>query len=677
MRKITLSIILLLITMAAFAQSYQTITFGGQLSDNPQSIATDAFGNVYITGTFQGTVDFDPGTGTTMLTAHADPNNPDAFIQKLDAAGSLIWVKTFEADPVSITADVSGNIIVTGSFHDSTDFDPGAGVAMQVSTGGNDIFVQKLDASGNLLWVRTFGDSLADDYSRAVTTDILDNVFVTGNYTGAVDFDPSAGTDIHTSNGWADIYIQKMDASGNFQWAKTFGGSSTDYGYSLTTDPAGNVYVTGLFLNTVDFDPGAGTESHVSNGSYDVYIVKLNISGDLLWAKTFGGADDDEAFGVTISPDNTIYIMGAFSGTVDFDPGAGVTSKTVNGMHDVFILEMDNAGNLLWVNTFGGAGDDYAVALAADVSGNIYTTGYYNAIVDFDSGTGTDNHNFTDGDVFVQKLDANGNYRWTKTFGDGAGHATSHAIAAALNTVYVTGYFGSSVDFAVGSAVDTHVSAGDIDAFVWQYSCVNTSATINVTSCHSYLSPAGNTYASSGTYTDVIGNSSGCDSTITINLTIVALDTTLTQNGNTLSSNEPGAVYQWYNCGADAQVYEETSVSFTPSVNGMYAVIISKNGCVDTSECIAFAGTGINKQNAKNNNVTIFPNPGNGVIYMQFGSEQKNTGINIFSADGRLIRMIQMSGLTASVDLTNEERGVYFIETNSNGIKQTHRVVLE
>lgn len=676
MRKFILSIISLFFAATNYAQTYQTKAFGGPLSDDPQAITTDASGNVYIAGTFQGTVDFDPGAGINALTAHADPNNPDAFIQKLDAAGNFVWVKTFEAYPAAITTDISGNIFVTGGFHDTTDFDPGSGLALQVSTGGNDIFVQKLDASGNFLWIRTFGDSLADDYSRAITADILGNVFVTGNFTGTVDFDPGAGVDVHTSNGFADIYIQKMDASGAFQWAKTFGESNTDYGYSLTTDAAGNVYATGLFLNTIDLDPGAGVENHTSNGSYDVYVVKLNISGDLLWAKTFGGVADDEGFGITITPSNTVYVMGAFSETVDFDPNVGVNNQTSNGMHDVFILELSTSGNLVWVKTFGGAGEDYAVSLATDASGYVYTTGYFNSIVDFNPGSGTDNHNYTDGDVFVQKLDATGNYVWTKTFGAGSGHATSHAIATFATTVYVTGYFTLTVDFEPGAGIDNHVSAGDSDAFIWQSACTNSTATLNPVSCHNYISPAGNTYTTSGVYTDIILNSTGCDSIITINLTIDEIDLTVTQSGNTLTAVETGASYQWLNCTNDTQVYEETDIDFTAIANGAYAVIITKNGCVDTSACVVISLTGIQEVQT-GSDISLYPNPSTGSINIKFNNIQRNTGITVFSVDGRLIRYITVSGTMALLDLSNEDKGVYFIEIIINGVKQTHRVVLE
>lgn len=676
MRKITFCIVALFITLLSHAQTYGIKTFGGPQSDEAQAIATDAAGNVYITGTFQGTVDFDPSSGTAMLTAAADPNNPDAFVQKFDVAGNFVWVKTFQASPASIATDIAGNVYVTGGFHDTTDLDPGFGVSQQISTGGNDIFVQKLDADGTFLWSKSFGDSLADDYSRAITTDILGNVFVTGNFTGNVDFDPGPGTDLHSSNGFADIYIHKMDASGNYQWTKTFGSSNTDYGYSVTTDAAGNVYAAGLFLNTVDFDPGAGIDNHTSNGSFDAYVLKLNISGNLLWAKTFGGAGDDEAFAVSINPYNTVYVMGAFSETVDFDPNGGTASMTSNGMHDVFILEMNVGGNLVWVKTFGGAGEDYAVSLAAGTDGNIYTTGYFNGIVDFNPGSETVNHNFSDGDAFVQKLSANGDYIWSKTFGAGAGHSTSHGIAVAGATVYVTGYFTHSVDFAGGTAVDIHSSNGDTDGYLWQYSCINSTSSITVLACRTYLSPAGNIYTQGGIYTDVIVNAAGCDSIITINLTIDTVDTSVLQYGNALTANEGNASYQWLNCASGNQIYEETGISYLPAVNGSYAVIISKNNCVDTSECIAVTLTGIVDEISKND-IVVYPNPGTGNVYIKFAVPQINTLISVFSLDGKLVQKTTFSGSKALIDLNTADTGTYFIEIMAEGSKQTHKIALE
>ncbi|MBT6372369.1 MAG: hypothetical protein HOJ86_06840, partial [Acidimicrobiaceae bacterium] len=132
--------------------------------------------------------------------------------------------------------------------------------------------------------VAVFGGTNAD-YGYSVAVDSSGNVYTTGYFNGTVDFDPGAGTANLTSNGYKDVFVSKLDSSGNYVWAKNFGGTGNDMGYSVAVDSSGNVYTTGYFTGTVDFDPGAGTTNLVPNGSSDAFVSKLDSSGDLVWAK--------------------------------------------------------------------------------------------------------------------------------------------------------------------------------------------------------------------------------------------------------------------------------------------------------------------------------------------------------------------------------------------------------
>jgi hypothetical protein len=374
-------------------------SFGGSSSDIGQSIAVDTSGNVYTTGDFQGTVDFDPGAGVTNLTS---AGASDVFVSKLDSTGSLLWVKSFSGSSFdlgrSIAVDTSGNVYTTGHFLGTADFDPGVGVTNRTSTGGDDVFVSKLDSTGSLLWVKSFGGASSDTgYSIAVDTS--GNVYTTGYFQGTVDFDPGAGVTNLTSAGVSDVFVSKLDSTGSLLWVKSFGGASSDTGYSIAVDTSGNVYTTGYFQGTVDFDPGAGTTNLTSAGAYDVFVSKLDSTGSLLWVKSFGGASSDTGYSITFDRSGNIFTTGSFEGTVDFD-------------YDVFVSKLDSTGSLLWVKSFGGASSGTGYSIAVDTSGNVYTTGYFEGTVDFDPGAGVTNLTSAGGaDVFVLKLFPSGEVR--------------------------------------------------------------------------------------------------------------------------------------------------------------------------------------------------------------------------------------------------------------------------
>jgi hypothetical protein len=440
---------------------------GGTSIDYGNGIAVDASGNVYTTGYFSGTVDFDPNAGTANLSSAGDS---DIFVQKLDASGNLIWAKRMGGTNTDIgngiAVDASGNVYTTGRFEGTVDFDPNAGIFNLTAAGGADIFVQKLDASGNLLWAKRMGGTI-NDLGNGIAVDASGNVYTTGYFMGTVDFDPNAGTANLTAAGGVDIFVQKLDASGNLLWAKSMGDTGSDVGFGIAVDASGNVYTTGRFEGTVDFDPNAGTANLSSAGSFDIFVQKLDASGNLLWAKSMGGTGEDIGRGIAVDASGNVYTTGQFESTVDFDPNAGTANLTAAGGADIFVQKLDASGNLLWARSMGGTSFEEGRSIAVDASGNVYTTGYFIGTVDFDPNAGTANLSSAGGvDIFVQKLDASGNLLWAKSMG-GTGEDISYGIAVdASGNVYTTGYFSDTVDFDPNAGTANLSSAGSFDIFV-------------------------------------------------------------------------------------------------------------------------------------------------------------------------------------------------------------------
>jgi len=182
------------------------------------------------------------------------------------------------------------------------------------------------------------------DGGNSIALDAFGNVYTTGHFEGTADIDPGAGVFNLTSAGLYDIFISKLDASGNFAWAKAMGGAGYEYGLSIALDADGNVYTTGGFFSaTVDFDPGGGVLNLTSAGGYDIFISKLDASGNFAWAKAMGGTTRDQAGSIALDDSGNVYTTGYFHDTPDFDPGAGVFNLTSAGNSDIFVHKMSQA----------------------------------------------------------------------------------------------------------------------------------------------------------------------------------------------------------------------------------------------------------------------------------------------------------------------------------------------
>jgi hypothetical protein len=227
-----------------------------------------------------------------------------------------------------------------------------------------------------------------------------------------VDFDPGAGVDNHKSNGAWDIYLSKLDPDGNFFWARTWGGLGCDLGGSVAIDGSGNAYITGEFSGMMDFDPGTGVDNHTSDGSWDVFLSKLDTGGYFVWAQTWGGPVYDRGNSVAIDGSGDAYIAGSFQYKVDFDPGAGEDNHKANAYaSDAFLSKIGPTGDFVWARTWGGSGDEGGISVAIDGSGNAYIAGSFSETVDFDPGTGVDNRTSNGSyDAFLSKFPPDGNW---------------------------------------------------------------------------------------------------------------------------------------------------------------------------------------------------------------------------------------------------------------------------
>jgi len=418
----------------------------------PASIALDMAGNVYTTGYFGGTVDFDPGPGIYNLSTSSASQ---VFILKLDPLGNFVWAKSFDgwgsSMGRSITVDGTGNIYTTGSYHGQIDFDPDTSVFyLNYLYGGSSLFICKLDPLGNFVWIKNAAGDSAGVQPASITTDGLGNIYTTGYFSGMADFDPDTTVQNLTAAGESDIFILKLHTDGRLDWVRGMGGPGYDQANSVTVDSSQNVYMTGSFSGTADFNPFGTPCILSSSGGSDSFISKLDSSGDFLWAKGIGDVYFD--FGNSIVSDHTgnVYSVGFFVGNVDFDPGPDSTILTSAGCGAPYILKLDSAGNFVWVKSEISSTTFKATSIALDASDYPYITGYFDGTVDSDLDSGV---YYLSGasDLFILKLNPSGNFVWARSMG-GPGYESGNAIAVdAANNIYTVGDFSGTVDFDPGT----------------------------------------------------------------------------------------------------------------------------------------------------------------------------------------------------------------------------------
>lgn len=323
---------------------------GGIGDDSPTAVAVDNSGKVYITGYFNNTVDFDPGSGVFNLSTSGPSGTPDIYVLKLDTDGSFLWAKSFTSvghnTAEAIKTDAFGNVYFTGTFSNTVDFDPNSGV-MQLTAAGDsglpDAFVTKLDSNGNLLWAKSFSGTNFDN-GKSLTIDSSNNVIVTGTFNGTVDFDPSSNVHNLTSQGGFDVFVAKLDTAGNFLWAKNFGGLLADNVNNIVVDASNNIYATGFFTGSSNFNIGGDAvvlNATGDNENTDAFILKLNSDGNFSWVKSIKGTKDQAGIAMAIDGLGNIYNGGYFTGTSNFQTESGVYEKTsFNDSRDFYLLKL-------------------------------------------------------------------------------------------------------------------------------------------------------------------------------------------------------------------------------------------------------------------------------------------------------------------------------------------------
>lgn len=444
-----------------------TQVWGGTGTDAAVDIAIDSSGNVYLTGTVTGTVDFDPGAGVD--------NHTGSYITKYDSSGNYQWTHTVAGTPKSLTVDSSGNFYLAGTFKGTVDFDPDA-VATDNHSSNNasyyDVFITRFNSDRSYGWTDTFGGTRSDTINKI--SFVSDALYLTGYYMGAgagelIDLDPTAGVDNHTTNGdWYDVFLSKLNPDGSFGWARSFGDSFQDEGISVAGDGNGNIYLTGKYTYNPDFDPTEGIDQQINtitNTNTNIFLSKYDANGNYYWTKAFDGGESDQPYDVTADSEGNVYLTGTFQNWVDFDGSEATDKHMTNGSLDLFITKYASDGTYGWTETLGSTINDYgkSIKVLADKSLFFYGTFCYD--VDFDFTDNTDILSApNNAKAFISKISqsttgwnpaptvlptktADMDFSFAHSFGGGSGENIYGAVDKDGN-LFVTGMtYSASVDY--------------------------------------------------------------------------------------------------------------------------------------------------------------------------------------------------------------------------------------
>ncbi|MBI4699655.1 MAG: hypothetical protein HY744_00570 [Deltaproteobacteria bacterium] len=348
------------------------------------------------------------------------------------AAGQHKWSQAYgdssKQEARAVVADGSGNVVVAGHFYGTLKL----GGDTLASEGNDDIFVAKLDQDGVPQWSKAAGDSSSQE-ARAVATDSSGNVLIAGFFGGSVNF----GGQHLPSQGGNDIFVAKLGKDGKHLWSKSFGDQGDQRAESVAAAGAGDVLVTGTFVGGLSF----GGQYLQAQYYPDIFLVRFDKDGKHVWSKSFDlGYKPGDVRGVAVDPVGNVLVAGSFGGSLSFSGGGDVlTSK---GESDIFVAKLDKDGNHVWSKRFGDAQQQYGLGVATDGAGNVVVTGNFDGTVSF----GGQDLTSSGGDVFVAKLDPDGNHLWSKRFGDASYQQAGAVAADDAGNVFVAASFAGAVN---------------------------------------------------------------------------------------------------------------------------------------------------------------------------------------------------------------------------------------
>ena len=614
---------------------------GGIGSNGVYQLATDKSGNTYIAGRFANQISFGAFTLTSVM-----PTITHIFVAKYDTAGNVLWARSAgeagNGNDLTWTVHVDGasNVYLAGSIQSDT-------VALDVDTlfaTGGDFCLIKYDSSGHELWARSASAhyfALPQD----MTSDSKGNLYVTGFFLGDSLSFPSATIYNQGLPALQDLFFVSYDSSGNFRWAKGYGGHDVDIGYGVVADGADNIYLTGGFNSpSVTFD--AYTANNPS-GQYAYFLSKYDSSGNMRWMKSDSGSS--QGYCLVVDSQSNLYFTGYFySPTFTLDT---ITLQRPSVYADpMFIAKLDSSGHIFWGKALGSGGDDQN-GVALGINGDIFIGGDFYTISPFVIGndslilTGIEN-------AFIAKL----------------GFNTVIALLSAPDHV-----------ICPGTCVSFNNNSVNATSFQWFFPGSSTPVSTDV-------SPSNICYNTPGQY-DVTLIASGPNGTDTLTLqnyiTVYPYPPPkgISQNGDTLFANQGAVSYQWYFNGNI--INGATEYFYIAPQSGDYNVIAADaNGC-EVEAVIFNVVAGLFQVVSGEEGIVVFPNPVKDQLTMHIpiaiGTQCRigaAVDVSIYNVLGERVHTVPLPSILSPqpsvFDVSSLPSGMYYLELKSpTGIFRT------
>jgi len=577
----------------------------------PYTVVTRPNGSILIGGYYYGcdSLDANPDPLDSYY-LKADSSTVRMFLIELDENGLFQWAFEQKGGACKrMVLDKAGNIYLIGIFDGELDRDPDPNVQDLINSNDRDFFIEKLDPSGNQLWIKVIqGQGFTDANSIALNTN--GEVVVAGHIEQSVNFNPGGPSMVVSPNAAYNGYVFTLDSMGNSKNVFLLQGTSPSRILDLETDDQDNCYMVGWYNGTdVDFDPGLAVLPLVANATGGYFVMKTSETGSPIWVHPYDhplGSIDFRAADLSLGKDNISYIGGWLA-------------------HRLVYLEPDNPNGPIL-------------------------------------------HNNGSESMFQAVYDSLGTLIWAKDY-QGNSVAASRKLISKGNHLYTFGYFANSID--LGTTVPFTLNESGGNCFLMKQKLPNTCSLqdtiLEFVACDSLVAPNGLTYYTDAGYTDSLLTTEGqCDSLVHYEIhidsppiTAITLDTVINQ----LSVPQGAESYQWINCDADTLIPGATSNVFSVQVPGNYAVIITNGECADTSACVASLGIGLAENNTIET-ISIYPNPTDGKIYLE--AEPKEIGgIKVLDYSGRLLQ--NWPERTNILDLSDLPQGTYILMVDQKG----------
>ncbi|MDC1212000.1 SBBP repeat-containing protein [bacterium] len=563
--------------------------YSGSGREFGQSCATDANGNVYLAGYTRGSY---AGIATAGAHLTSVNNTYFGFLVKFNTSGERQWGTYYGGSQSelghSCATDANGNVYLTG-YTGSSDGIATAGAHQTILGGNQDAFLVKFNSSGVRQWGTYYGGT-QNDFSYSCATDTSGNVYLAGN-TNSTTGIATAGGHQNTVGGVTDAFLVKFNSSGLREWGTYYGWLPNDYGYSCATDANGNVYLTGQTESTTGIAT-VGSHQNIFGGVWDAFLVKFNSSGVRQWGTYYGGSQTELGHSCATDANRNVYLTG-YTSSSDGIATAGAHQTILGGNQDAFLVKFGASGVRQWGTYYGGTQNDFSYSCATDANGNVHiagTTLSESAIASF-----------------------------------GAHQVSCEACPLPHEAAFI-------VKFDAG--------------------CTETYSEDTVTACDSYTWINGVTYTSSNdTATESLIASNGCDSIVSLNLTI---NYTQTSTDSVVAND----TYTWID-----------GVTYTSSNNTATDTLIASNGCDSIVTLNLTLILGLNNL-ATLSNIKVYPNPTNGKLTID---AENFEGVEVYDVSGRLILESELK----TIDLEGQSKGLYLLKINANGTKQELKVLKE